>query len=251
MPLRHLVTWASTLSCAFTEPGLHITIPRRISSLFTPLTNAPNWSPACASSRIWWNISMPIVINVTITTFTDILRHMAIMVTMIMVRWDVVTSHTTWCHIQEDLIFSHPHKSPKSSSHHHHHHHHQHHHCCCHHHYCHHHTTPAFCISHQAAGPSGHVVKVVGLQPLACWDRGFESHWGHGCLSVVSVVFSGRGLCNELLTHPEESYRLWCIVVWSRKTNSRMRRPRPTRGLSCQEKKQPSSVSTMSKLQPK
>ena len=27
-----------------------------------------------------------------------------------------------------------------------------------------------------------------GLRPLACWDRGFESHWGHGCLSVVSVV---------------------------------------------------------------
>jgi len=24
--------------------------------------------------------------------------------------------------------------------------------------------------------------------PLACCDRGFESHPGHGCLSVVSVV---------------------------------------------------------------
>jgi hypothetical protein len=30
---------------------------------------------------------------------------MAIMVTMIMVCWDVVTSQITWCHIQEDLIF--------------------------------------------------------------------------------------------------------------------------------------------------
>ena len=27
-----------------------------------------------------------------------------------------------------------------------------------------------------------------GLRPLACWDRGFESHRGHGYLSVVSVV---------------------------------------------------------------
>jgi len=27
------------------------------------------------------------------------------MVTMIMVCWDVVTSQTTWCLIQEDLIF--------------------------------------------------------------------------------------------------------------------------------------------------
>ena len=48
---------------------------------------------------------MPIAINVTIIMFTDILRHMAIMVTMIMVCGDVVTSQTTWCHIQEDLIF--------------------------------------------------------------------------------------------------------------------------------------------------
>jgi hypothetical protein len=24
---------------------------------------------------------------------------------------------------------------------------------------------------------------------------------------------SGRGLCDELITRPEESYRLWCFVV--------------------------------------
>jgi len=29
-------------------------------------------------------------------------------------------------------------------------------------------------------------------------------------------VLSGRGLCDELITRPEESYRLWCVVVWSR-----------------------------------
>jgi len=23
---------------------------------------------------------------------------------------------------------------------------------------------------------------------------------------------SGRGLCDELITRPEESYRLWCVV---------------------------------------
>jgi len=27
-----------------------------------------------------------------------------------------------------------------------------------------------------------------GLRPLTCWHCGFEFHWGHGCLSVVSVV---------------------------------------------------------------
>jgi hypothetical protein len=26
-------------------------------------------------------------------------------------------------------------------------------------------------------------------------------------------VWSGRGLCDELITRPEESYRLWCITV--------------------------------------
>jgi hypothetical protein len=31
-------------------------------------------------------------------------------------------------------------------------------------------------------------VICVGLWPHACWDRGFESHWGHGCLSVWGVV---------------------------------------------------------------
>jgi len=26
-------------------------------------------------------------------------------------------------------------------------------------------------------------------------------------------VLSGRGLCDELVTRPEESYRPWCVVV--------------------------------------
>jgi len=26
-------------------------------------------------------------------------------------------------------------------------------------------------------------------------------------------VFSGKGLCDELITRLEESYRLWCVVV--------------------------------------
>jgi len=26
-------------------------------------------------------------------------------------------------------------------------------------------------------------------------------------------VLSDRGLCDELITHPEDSYRLWCVVV--------------------------------------
>jgi len=30
---------------------------------------------------------------------------------------------------------------------------------------------------------------------------------------------SGRGLCDELITRPEESYRLWCVVVCDLKTS--------------------------------
>jgi len=40
-------------------------------------------------------------------------------------------------------------------------------------------------------------------------------------------VLSGRGLCDELITRPEESYRMWCVVVCELET-SWMRRPWPT-----------------------
>ena len=36
------------------------------------------------------------------------------------------------------------------------------------------------------------------------------------CLLWVFCVMSGGGLCDELITRPEESYRLWCVVVWPR-----------------------------------
>jgi hypothetical protein len=32
-------------------------------------------------------------------------------------------------------------------------------------------------------------------------------------------VLSGRGLCDELITRPEESYRLWRVVVWDQETS--------------------------------
>jgi len=43
-------------------------------------------------------------------------------------------------------------------------------------------------------------------------------------------VLSGRGLCDELITRPEESYRLWRVVVCDQET-SRMRRLKPATGL--------------------
>jgi len=34
-------------------------------------------------------------------------------------------------------------------------------------------------------------------------------------------VLSGRDLCDALITRPEESYRLWCVGVWSRNLNNK------------------------------
>jgi hypothetical protein len=65
------------------------------------------------------------------------------------------------------------------------------------------------------------------LRPLACWDCVFESHRRHGYLSVVSVVCCQ--VCDELITRPQESYRLWCVVVCDLEPPW-MRSPWPTVG---------------------
>jgi hypothetical protein len=59
-------------------------------------------------------------------------------------------------------------------------------------------------------------------------------------------VFSGRGLCDELITRPEESYRLWCFVVCDLRVETWwMRRPWPTRG--CRALKQPTKQTNKQK----
>ena len=37
--------------------------------------------------------------------------------------------------------------------------------------------------------------------------------------AVVIVVFSGRGLCDGLITRPEEAFQLWCVVVCDLETS--------------------------------
>jgi len=49
-------------------------------------------------------------------------------------------------------------------------------------------------------------------------------------------VLSGRGVCDELITRAEESYRLWCVIVCDLET-SRMRRPWSALGRSATAKK--------------
>jgi hypothetical protein len=52
----------------------------------------------------------------------------------------------------------------------------------------------------------------------------------------VCCVLSGRGLCDELITRPEESYRLWCVVVCDVET-SKIRRAWPALDRSATAKK--------------
>ena len=67
---------------------------------------------------------------------------------------------------------------------------------------------------HLCAELNGRAFKGVGLRPLACLDCGFEFLRGMDYRSLVLVeccTLSGRDLCVDLITRPEESYRLWCV----------------------------------------
>ena len=46
---------------------------------------------------------------------------------------------------------------------------------------------------------------------LRSWVRIPPGIWIFVCCECP--VLSGRGLCDELIARPEESYRLWCVVV--------------------------------------
>jgi hypothetical protein len=49
-------------------------------------------------------------------------------------------------------------------------------------------------------------------------------------------MLSGRSLCDKLITRPEESYQLWCVVMCNLES-SRTRRPWPVLGRSAPQKK--------------
>ena len=49
-------------------------------------------------------------------------------------------------------------------------------------------------------------------------------------------VLSGIGLCDGLITHPKEYYRLWCVIVCDLET-SRMRKPMARVGPQCHRQK--------------
>jgi hypothetical protein len=54
----------------------------------------------------------------------------------------------------------------------------------------------------------GRAVLGVGLWLYACWKYGFESRWGHGCLSVGGVV-----CCQVQVSATGWSFVQWCPRV--------------------------------------
>jgi hypothetical protein len=53
--------------------------------------------------------------------------------------------------------------------------------------------------------------KSAAARLLRSWVRIPTGAWMFVCFECC--VLSGRGLCHELITRPEESYRLWCVIV--------------------------------------
>ena len=69
--------------------------------------------------------------------------------------------------------------------------------------------------------------KSAAARLLRSWVRNPAGAWMSVCCECC--VLSGRGLCDGLITVPEESYRLWCVVLCDLET-SWMRRPWPALG---------------------
>ena len=81
--------------------------------------------------------------------------------------------------------------------------------------------------------PRGLRRRSAAARLLRLWVRIPPGAWMSVCCECC--VFSGRGLCDELITRLEESYRLWCVVVCDLET-SWMRRPWPTGGCRARNK---------------
>jgi len=81
----------------------------------------------------------------------------------------------------------------------------------------------------QSQWPRGLRCRSAAARLLRLWVRIPSGAWMSVCCECC--VLSGRGLCDALITRPEESYRLWCVVVCDLDT-SRMKRPWPALGRS-------------------
>ena len=84
----------------------------------------------------------------------------------------------------------------------------------------------SFCIDErkysQSQWPRGLRCMSAAAHLLRSWVRIPPGAWMFVCCDCC--VLKGGGLCDELITRPEESYRLWCVVVCDPET-SRMGAP--------------------------
>ena len=76
--------------------------------------------------------------------------------------------------------------------------------------------------------PRGLRRRSTAARPLRLWVRIPPGAWMFVCCECW--VLLGRGLCDGLITRPEESYRLWRVIVCDLET-SKMRRLKPATGL--------------------
>ena len=65
--------------------------------------------------------------------------------------------------------------------------------------------------------PRGLRRRAAAARVLKLWVRIPPGAWMF--LYCECSVFSGRRLCNELITRPEETYQLWCVVVCDLETS--------------------------------
>jgi len=80
--------------------------------------------------------------------------------------------------------------------------------------------------------PRGLRRRSAAARLLRLWVRIPSGAW----MSVYWECCVLTGLCGALITRPEESYRMWCVVVCDLET-SRMRRPWPALGRRATGKK--------------
>ena len=78
--------------------------------------------------------------------------------------------------------------------------------------------------------------RSVAARLLRSWVRIPPGAWMFVCCECF--VLSGRGLCDELITRPGESYRLWCVVVCDLEKNPQEKEGHDPRWVAAPQKKQ-------------
>jgi hypothetical protein len=101
-------------------------------------------------------------------------------------------------------------------------------------------------INTRCQWPHGLRRRSAAARLLRSWVRIRPGAWMFVCCECC--MLSVRGLCDELITRPEESNRLWCVVVCDLET-SRMRRPWPALGAAPQKKNIKNGISYVTLIQ--